>query len=128
MTTRNATPNRTPCSPNADRYRERGDEHRRHRHEHRREHPVLPGVDRVRQPRIGRPRPPERGEDQEPLPEPAPGRIVQQHPRHLREREDEDEVEEQLERSDPMLNLERLLAHERRLTITRHPGQPLIAA
>ena len=110
------------------RYRERGDEHPRHRDQQRPEHPVVPGVEAVRQPRIRRPRPPKHSQDQEPLTDSVPGRVVQEHERHLREREDEDEIEEQLDRGDPMLDLERLLAHERRLTITRHPGQPLIAA
>ena len=47
------------------------------------------------------------------MPEPAPGRIVRQDRRDLREPEDEDEVEEELERRDPLLALGVLLAHSR---------------
>jgi hypothetical protein len=49
------------------------------------------------------------------VPEPTPGRIIRQHGRDLREREDEDEVEEQLERRHPLLALSLLLAHSRTL-------------
>ena len=56
--------------------------------------------------------------------EPAPGRVVRQDRRDLREREDEDEVEEELERRDPLLALNGLLAHSRTLTRTdRDRGQ-----
>ena len=48
--------------------------------------------------------------------EPGPALIVQEHGRDLREREDEDEIEEQLERRDPVLALEGLLAHVLKLT------------
>ena len=59
------------------------------------------------------------------MPEPGPALVVQEHRRDLREREDEDEVEEQLEGSDPMLALGALLAHEVRLTCPtyRDPGR-----
>jgi hypothetical protein len=56
------------------------------------------GIDGVGQPGVGRPRPPERGEDQETVPEPTSRRIIRQNGRDRREREDEDEVEEELER------------------------------
>ena len=52
--------------------------------------------------------------------EPAPRRIVRQHRRDLRESEDEDEVEEELERRDALLSLGVLLAH--RWTLTRQVG------
>ena len=45
--------------------------------------------------------------------EPTPGRVIGQDGRDLREREDEDEVEEELERSDPLLALGVLFAHSR---------------
>ena len=99
-----------------------GDEHRRHRKQHRPPDRTHFRIDRVRQPGVGGPRPPERGEDQEPVPEPAPRRIVRQHGRHLREREDEDEVEEQLERRDPLLALGVLFAHSRTLARTGAGG------
>ena len=94
---------------------QRRDEHRRHRSEHRTPYCSLIWIGGVRQPGVGRPRPPERPEDQETVTEAAPGRILRQHRRHLREPEDEDEVEEELERSDPLLALGQLLAHRRTL-------------
>ena len=105
--------------------RKRRDEHGRHRHQHRREHKALVGIDRIRQPGVGSPRPPERGEDQQPLPEPTPRRIVQQHPRDLRERQDEDEVEEKLERSDAVYRAEHgfLLDARARTARACHSGQ-----
>ncbi len=99
---------------------QRGDEHRRHRNQHRPPDRALIGIDSVRQPRVSRPRPPERAEDQEAVREPAPRRIVRQHRRDLRESEDEDEVEEELERGDALLPLGVLLAHRR--TLTREVG------
>jgi hypothetical protein len=54
----------------------RSDEHRSHRNQHRPPDRAHIGVDRVGQPCVGRPRPPERGEDQEPVPEPTPRRII----------------------------------------------------
>jgi hypothetical protein len=44
---------------------------------------------------------------------------VGEHSRDLREREDEDEVEEELERRDPLFSLNVLLAHRRTLTRNR---------
>ena len=55
---------------------------------------------------------------------PAPRRVIRQHGCHLREREDEDEVEEQLEGRDPWLALGVLLAHSRTLARTRLVGEP----
>ena len=101
---------------------QRGDEHRRHRNQHRPPHRAHAGIDGVGQPGVGRPRPPERGEDQETVPEASPRRIVRQDRRDLREREDEDEVEEQLERRDPLLALGVLLAHSRTLARTDTRG------
>ena len=48
--------------------------------------------------------------------EPAPGRVIRKDSGDLREREDEDEVEEELERSDPLLALDVLFAHSQTLT------------
>jgi len=50
--------------------------------------------------------------------EPTPSRIIRQYRRDLRECEDEDEVEEELERSDALLTLGVLLAHSRTLAGT----------
>ena len=93
-----------------------GDEHRGHRNQDRAPHRFLFGIDSVGQPGVGRPGPPERRQDQKAVPEPAPGRIIREDRRHLGEREDEDEVEEELERGDSLLALNRLLAHSRTLT------------
>src|SRR5262249_10283349 len=73
----------------------------------------------VGQPGVRGPDPPERREDQQAAPEPAPRRILREHRRDLREREDEDEVEEQLERRDPLLTLGVQFAHGR--TLPRYP-------
>ena len=61
------------------------------------------GVDRVRQPGVGGPRPPEHPEHEQALDEAGPGRVLDDEPGHLREREDEDQVEEELERRHPLL-------------------------
>ena len=102
--------------------RQCGHEHRRHRNQHRSPHSAFTGIDGVGQPGVGRPRPPERAEDEETVPEPSPRRIIRQDGRDLREREDEDEVEEKLERSDPLLALDVLLAHSRTLARTDTRG------
>ena len=94
---------------------QRGHEHRSHRNQHRPPDRADIRVDRVRQPGEGRPGPPERSEDQEPVPEPTPCRIIRQQRCHLSEPEDEDEVEEQLERRNPLLVLSLVLAHGRTL-------------
>lgn len=49
------------------------------------------------------------------MPEPRPRRVLRDHGRHLRKREDEDEIEKELQRRDPVLALDGLLAHEPRL-------------
>lgn len=54
------------------------DEHRRHRCEHARAHRSLLGLERVRQPGIARPRPPERGKDERPAADAVPRRVVRQ--------------------------------------------------
>ena len=90
---------------------ERGDEHRGHGHQHGGQHCVSARIDGVRQPGIRRPRPPDRGEDQQPRPEPRPGRVLRDHGCRLCEREDEDEIEVELERRDPVLTLYGLLTH-----------------
>ena len=82
---------------------EGGDQHRAHGREHRQPHGALFGVQRVRQPGVGGPGPPERAQDEHPAQDPAPGRVVGEQARDLRDREDEDEVEEKLERSDALL-------------------------
>ena len=95
------------------RYRQRGDEHRHDRNQHRAAHHALVGIHGVRQPGIADPRPPQRREHEQPVAEAAPGRVVGHQRRDLREREHEHEIEEQLERRDPVLVLCLRIAHER---------------
>ena len=52
------------------------DEHRRHRREHAGAHGPFLGLERVRQPGVTRPGPPERGQDEESAAEPGPRRVV----------------------------------------------------
>ncbi len=82
---------------------ERRHEHRDHGAEHHDPDLALLGIDGVRQPGVGGPRPPEDAEHDEALREPGPGRVAADQRGDLREREDEDEVEEELERSDTLL-------------------------
>src|SRR6185437_3038826 len=86
--------------------RQRGDEHRPHRNQHRCPHGTQSGIDGVGQPCVGSPSPPERGEDQQTVAEATPGRIVREDGGDLREPENEDEVEEELERGDRVLALD----------------------
>ncbi len=88
---------------------ERGDEHR---------------LDRVRQPRVRRPRPPQDREDEQAAPEAVPRRIVEEERRHLREREDEHQVEEQLDGGDAVFLFDTKLAHRATLA---DPSAPLRA-
>ena len=93
------------------RRREGHDQHRGRRGEHDQSNAALFGVEGVRQPGIGGPRPPQRGK-QEPAPQqPFPALVRGEEPGHLRDGEDEDEVEEQLERRDPLLALDRTNVH-----------------
>ncbi len=85
------------------RHGERRDQHRTHRGEHRDPNRSLLRVDRVRQPGVGGPRPPEDAEDEDPSHQPRPGGVLDDEPGHLCDREDEDEVEEELEGRDPLL-------------------------
>ena len=81
-------------------HRECRDEHRDHRGEQRHADDGLLWVDRARQPRVRAPRPPEHGEHEHAAADPAERRVVGEQRRHLREREHEHEVEEELSRRD----------------------------
>ena len=94
---------------------ERGDEHRPHRNQHRPPHRAHTGIDGVRQPGVGRPRPPEHAENQQTMSKPTPRRIVRQPRRDLRQREHEHEIEEELERRYALLTLSVKHTHERTL-------------
>ena len=65
-------------------------------------HGALLGIDHARQPRVTRPRPPEHPEHQQALRQPFPGRVVEHQRGALGDRENEDEVEEELERHHPL--------------------------
>ncbi len=77
---------------------ERDHEQRRHRREHRQPNRPLLGIDDAGQPGVGGPGPPEDAEDEQPLRDPLPGRLVRHQRRALGQRQHEDEVEEELER------------------------------
>jgi len=102
-TMKNAAPNYDAVTAEAFGHGERGDEHCRHRDHHRAPDQSFGRIDSVGQPGVGRPRPPERDEEQQSMSETAPSRIVGENRRDLGEPKDEDEVEEELERTDPLL-------------------------
>jgi hypothetical protein len=82
---------------------QRHDEERGHGGEHHQPHGALLRVDHARQPGVADPRPPHHAEHQQALGEALPGRLVGHQRGALRQRQDEDEVEEQLERRDSRL-------------------------
>jgi hypothetical protein len=59
-------------------------------------------VHRIGHPRVAAVHPPDHGEHHDDAQKPAAVRGIEQHRRELRQREDEDEVEEELERRDPL--------------------------
>ena len=87
------------------RHGEGGAEHRAHRTENRQPYATFVDVRRTRQPGVGNPRPPERGEHEQPAQHPTPRRVMREQARDLRDREHEDQVEEELERRDLMLGV-----------------------
>ena len=84
------------------RHAERGDQHRRHRGEDHQPDRALLGVDHAGQPGVADPGPPEHAEHEQALDHPLPGRVVGHQRRALGDREDEDEVEEELQRGHPL--------------------------
>ena len=64
-------------------------------------------VEGVRQPGIGGPRPPQGREEEDAAQQPVCAQVLREEPGDLRDGEDEDEIEEQLERRDPLLALDR---------------------
>ena len=91
-----------PRSPKASGHAERDDQQRRHRGEDDQPHRALLGVDDAGQPGVADPGPPEHAEHQQALGQPRPGRVVGHQRRALGDREDEDEVEEELQRRHPL--------------------------
>jgi hypothetical protein len=89
-------------------------------------------IDGVRQPGIGRPRPPERGQHERATADPGERRVVGEQYRDLREREHEDEIEEELARRNSVFVLERRRGHpsprrdDVRARLRRHPGGDLV--
>jgi len=79
---------------------ERGDEEGGHRREDHEADGTLLGVDDARQPGVPAPRPPEDRQREKALAEASPGRLAGHQGGALGQGEDEDEVEEQLERRD----------------------------
>jgi hypothetical protein len=82
------------------RHRQRDEQHAGHRAEDHDPDRVLLGIDDARDPRVTDPRPPKEREHEEALEQAAPVRVVRHELRALRQRQDEDEVEEELERRD----------------------------
>ena len=84
------------------RHTECDDQESSHRDEHHETDAALLRVEHARQPGVADPRPPQDAEDEQAPREPRPGRVVRHQRGALRDREDEDEVEEELERRDPL--------------------------
>jgi hypothetical protein len=85
------------------RYRQGDAEHGSHRGKHRETDAALVHIHRARQPRVDAPPPPERCEHEHAAEDSAPGRVVREQARDLRDREHEHQVEEELERRDLVL-------------------------
>ena len=88
------------------RHRKRGDQHRAHGREQAQPREPVVAVQGVRHPGVAAPGPPDEGEHQHPLAEPLPGRVLGHQAGDLGEGEDEDEVEEQLERRGAIVSLD----------------------
>jgi hypothetical protein len=109
------------------RHRQGDAEHRGHRSEHRQPDATLVHVHRARQPCVDTPRPPERREDEHPAEDATPRRVVCEEARDLGDREDEGQVEEELERRDLVLVivLERALGFGHALTLPSRARAPV---
>ena len=80
-------------------------EHGRHRGEHGQSDGTLVDVHRAGQPRVDVPGPPQGGEHEHAPQDSAPRGVGGQEPRDLGDGEDEDQIEEQLERGDLVLGV-----------------------
>jgi hypothetical protein len=78
------------------------------------------GIDGVRQPGVGSPRPPERGQDEHAPADPGERRIAGEQRRYLGESEHEDEIEEELERRDAVCMLDHGRRHARSVGLNLH--------
>jgi hypothetical protein len=90
---------------------ERHDQHRHHRAEHSEPDGAFLSVQGVRQPGVRRPSPPEGAQQKEAPEEAVPRGAVREEARHLRDCEDENEIEEQLQARDPVLVLGPWILH-----------------
>ncbi len=108
------------------RHAERDQQQRRHRAEDHQAHRALLGVDHAGQPGVADPRPPEDAEHQQALGQPLPGRVVGHQRRALGDREDEDEVEEELQRRHPLAFAQR--GAQPRAVFLRHPRRRIAPA
>jgi hypothetical protein len=86
--------------PERARHAQRDHEEGGHRGEHRQPDRPLLWIDDAGQPRVADPRPPHHAEHEHALGNALPRRVVGHQRRALRQREDENEVEEQLQRGD----------------------------
>jgi len=91
---------RHPVTAEGARRCEGHDEHRRDRGEHGQPGGAFLGIEGIRQPRVCGPGPPEHAEEQQAAEETTPRRAVREESRHLRDREHEDEIEEELQGPD----------------------------
>ena len=108
------------CVRDGERHEE-ASEHRGEDEEARRD--VL-DVDRVGQPRVRRPRPPHEREDERGAREAGGARVLEDEGRDLGEREDEDEVEEELDVAGALLLLGGCRLDDRRLRGAIAPRTP----
>jgi hypothetical protein len=72
---------------------------------------ALLGLERVREPRVPRPRPPERGEDEDSTTGTSPAQLRGDELGDLRHGKDDDEIEEQLQRGDALFALDLSIDH-----------------
>ena len=88
----------------AERVRDREREHEVGAHGREQDEPARErvGVDGIRHPGVAAVHPPDQAQHHDDAQQAAPVRGLEEHRRQLRQREDEDEVEEQLERRDPL--------------------------
>jgi len=105
---------------------ERRNQHRTHGGEQHHPDRAFVCCGGVAEPDVPAPGDPERDQDRDCLHQPFPGRVVVQEGRDLREREDEDEVEEELERRDPLLALDRSLQKLPSRQFVQHLAEPAI--
>ncbi len=94
-----------PVTAEGARRGERHHEHRRGSGQHGEPDGDFLGIEGIRQPGIRRPGPPQRAEQQQAPTQATPGRIVREEARHLGDGEDHHEIEEQLQRRDPLFVL-----------------------